>query len=258
MPDEPTWNLKDLLPNHKGEEFDALLDDIKSKVSVFEQKRSWLEPSISSEKFNSLLKELEQIDTILSRISAFGHLWFAEDSTNDDARAFVAKIEQISTELENKLLFFSLWWKDFDDGNSKRLMSTSGLNRYFLEHMRKLKTFVLSEKEEKIINLKDSTGSNTLSKVYDIISASLRFPLIVDGKRQQLTSSELKVHFTSPKANMREGAYKSLFKVYKKQRDVLGELYCSIVRDWHNESIKLRKYPSHISVRNKANDIPDE
>jgi len=191
------------------------------------------------------------------RIGAFGQLWFSEDTTNDDAKAFVAKVEQISTELENKLLFFSLWWKSLDDVNANRLMNTASINRYFLEHMRKLKFFTLSEPEERIINLKDTTGSNTVSKVYDIISASLRFPLIVDGKRQNLTVSELKVHFTSHKANLREGAYKSLFKVYKKQRDVLGELYCSIVRDWHNESMTLRKYPSPISVRNKANDIPD-
>lgn len=257
MPNEPTWNLKDLLPEHKGFEFDVLLNDVKEKVFSFEQKRSWLQPVISFEKFNSLLKELEQLDVILSRVGAFGHLWFSEDTTNDDSKAFVAKIEQISTELENKLLFFSLWWKSLDENNAQRLMRTSGINRYFLEHMRKLKVFTLSEHEEKIINLKDTTGSSTLSKVYDILSTALRFPLIVDGKRQNFTLSELKVHFTSSKANLREGAYKSLFKVYKKQRDVLGELYCSIVRDWHNESITLRKYPSHISVRNKANDIPD-
>ena len=257
MPNEPTWNLQDLLPEYKGVVFDKLIDDVKTKVVAVEQKRSLLAQSVTGEDFNSLLGELEQIDIILSRIGAFGQLWFSEDTTNDDAKAFVAKVEQISTELENKLLFFSLWWKSLDDVNANRLMNTASINRYFLEHMRKLKFFTLSEPEERIINLKDTTGSNTVSKVYDIISASLRFPLIVDGKRQNLTVSELKVHFTSHKANLREGAYKSLFKVYKKQRDVLGELYCSIVRDWHNESMTLRKYPSPISVRNKANDIPD-
>ena len=40
--------------------------------------------------------------------------------------------------------------------------------------------------------------------------------------------------------------------------DVLGEIYKMLVRDWRNEGLKLRKYASPISIRNIANDVPDE
>ena len=45
---------------------------------------------------------------------------------------------------------------------------------------------------------------------------------------------------------------------FELNRDVLGEIYKSLVNDWRNEGIKLRKYQSPISIRNVANDVPDE
>ena len=45
---------------------------------------------------------------------------------------------------------------------------------------------------------------------------------------------------------------------FEQNRDVLGEIYKSLVNDWRNEGIKLRKYASPISIRNIANDVPDE
>jgi oligoendopeptidase F len=39
---------------------------------------------------------------------------------------------------------------------------------------------------------------------------------------------------------------------------ILGQMYQTLVRDWHNENLSLRKYSSAIAARNLANDIPDE
>lgn len=255
---EQTWNLKDLLPENKGQDFDAIISGLRCKVEEFEKKRSVLNEQISVEAFNQLLNDLEAIDSILSKISAYGELWFAEDTSCEDAKAYLARAEQLSTEIANKTLFFSIWWKKASDSTAQRLIAGSGKNKYFLEHMRKLRAHSLDENEEKIINIKDETGAGALSKLYDIFTSSFKFPLKIDGKTKKLTVSELKVYFQGSDAKLRESAYKSLFKVYKKNRDVLGEIYCNIVRDWSNEGLKLRKYASPINVRNKANDFSDD
>jgi oligoendopeptidase F len=39
---------------------------------------------------------------------------------------------------------------------------------------------------------------------------------------------------------------------------ILGQMYQTLVRDWRNENVTLRKFSSPIAVRNLANDIPDE
>jgi len=39
---------------------------------------------------------------------------------------------------------------------------------------------------------------------------------------------------------------------------ILGQMYQTIVRDWYNEQIELRKFAHPIAARNLMNDIPDE
>ncbi len=52
--------------------------------------------------------------------------------------------------------------------------------------------------------------------------------------------------------------YQELYRVYGAERDVLAQVYANRVRDWHAEQVELRGHTSPITVRNVANDIPDD
>ena len=58
--------------------------------------------------------------------------------------------------------------------------------------------------------------------------------------------------------DLRARAYQELYRVYGNDAPILGQVYQTLVRDWSNENIQLRGFASPISVRNLANDIPDE
>ncbi len=252
------WNLKDLLPTHKGKEFDKIISDLKGKVEFFEKRRPSLKVDIPISDFNELIKDLEQIKEILSKLVAYGYLWFTENTNSQEARAYRSKIENLTTETENKLLFFSIWWKKLDESNAQRLMNGSGENKYSLEHERKLKDHLLEEDSEKVINLKSVTGIDAIIKLYDMIRSSFRFILKTDDEERELTESELKVYVRDPDPKIRQRAYESLLDVCEKHKEILGEIYFTIVRDWDNEHLTLRKYTLPIEVRNKANDIPNK
>jgi oligoendopeptidase F len=49
-----------------------------------------------------------------------------------------------------------------------------------------------------------------------------------------------------------------MFRVYEADAPILGQIYQSLVRDWRNENVNLRKFKSPIAVRNLVNDLPDE
>ncbi|KXK15080.1 MAG: putative M3 family peptidase [Chloroflexi bacterium OLB14] len=51
--------------------------------------------------------------------------------------------------MKTELYIFSLWWKEVDDENAKRLMANSGDYKYYLEAIRLYKPHTLSEPEEK-------------------------------------------------------------------------------------------------------------
>ncbi len=252
------WNLKDILPAHKGEEFERIASLLNDKVSAFENERKQLTKDMPSADFNAKIKALAEIKEILAKIEAYGHLWFTEDASSQEARAFLAKAEELSADIENRTLFFELWWRELDEKNAQRLLKESGKNLYFLEHIRKLKEYYLSEESEKLINLKSVTGINAVVKLYEIVTSSFRFTLEADGEKKELSQSELSVFVRDKRKEVREKAYESLLGVYSKHQDVLGEIYSTVIRDLWNEKVKLRKYTSPISIRNKANDIPDE
>ena len=52
--------------------------------------------------------------------------------------------------MQNRMMFFDLWWKYLDDENAKRLLEASGDYRYYLESLRLFKPHTLSEAEEKL------------------------------------------------------------------------------------------------------------
>ena len=53
-------------------------------------------------------------------------------------------------------------------------------------------------------------------------------------------------------------AYQELYRVYGQDGIILGQMYQTLVRDWHNENLDLRHFTSPMAVRNLANDIPDD
>ena len=252
------WNLKDLLKTHKGKDFDEILNKLKNDINKFESYRTQLNKNITREKFFEILKLSENIAEQESTIVAYSYLWFSTDTKNQEARAFMDNMNNTIAELDNKMIFFTLWFKELDDKNSKRLIQDSGDYKYHLERIRAFKPYTLSEAEEKVIILKDTTGTNALRSIYTLFTSSFKFPLKIKNKTEILNSSQLTSYVRSKNPKLREEAYKSLWKVYSEHTDVLGDIYKNIVMDWKNESINIRGYKTPISVRNLGNDISDK
>ena len=252
------WNLNDLYPAFDSPDLQAAFDNVEEQVQSFEGIRNKLKPDLDPEQFLTFVRASEATQRIVSKIYAFTGLSFAADTQDQTAQTYMARVQQFAAEMQNRILFFSLWWKELDDENAQRLMSASGDYRYYLEEMRHFKSFTLSELEEKIINLKDVTGAGALNTLYDAITNRYVFKLEVDGETKELTRGQLTAHIQGPDADLRARAYQELLRVFAADGSILGQMYQTHARDWHNENLTLRKFPSAISVRNLANDVPDQ
>ena len=252
------WNLDELFTGFDSPELNAAFDNVEEQVASFEGLRGKLKPDIDTETFLEAVRASEATSKIVNRIYAFAGLSFAEDTQNQQAQSLLGRVQQFVAEMQNRTLFFSLWWKDVDDANAERLMSASGDYRYYLEEMRHFKPHTLTEPEEKVVNLKDVTGSNALVNLYDAITNRYVFKLKVNGKVQELTRAQLQPYIQGPDPKLRAAAYQEMYRVYGEDGPVLGQMYQTRARDWHNENINMRKFKSAMSVRNLANDVPDE
>jgi len=255
---QQAWNLSALLPGVSGAEVENGLKEFETAVLEIEAMRPLLTPEISKDDFQKLLKLKEEISFVSRRLGSYGHLRFAGDTQDQEALAFMGKMEQILTDGSNRILFVNLWWKSLEDTDAEKLIELSGDLRYYLEQQRSFKDHTLKESEEQIVNLKDVNGISALNTIYDMITNKYQFDFEVDGEKKQLTRDELAGFVRHPSPDVREAAYKELYRVYKDDSQVLSQIYIHTVRDWNSENLKLRNFASPISVRNLSNDIPDD
>ena len=252
------WSLKDLFTDIKAPDLEDAFKQLEEQVTSFEKLRPQLKADLPVSNFLEIIKESDESARIANKLYSFAELAFAADTQNQSIQALLSRIQQFMAELENRTLFFSLWWKDLDETNAQRLMEASGDYRYYFEELRQFKPHTLSELEEQVVNLKNVTGSNALVTLYDAITNRYVFKLEVDGQIKELTRGELSVYVRSADPDLRAKAYQELYRVYGADGPILGQMYQTMVRDWHNENLILRKFASPIAARNLGNDIPDE
>lgn len=258
-----TWSLDDLFPAATGPDIEHAFAELEREVGRFEQVRDQLEPDIPVATLAGIIQHLEQINRLAYRLYAFAGLRFAADTQDQTAQTLLARVQQFMARLSNRTLFFSLWWKGLEDAEADCLLAridahTPAPVSYWLEEMRHFKPHTLSEPEEKIINLKNVTGMAALHTLYDAITNRYVFKVAVNGVEKEMTRGELMTLVRSPDPDLRARAYEEQFRIYGQDGPILGQMYQTLVRDWYNEQVELRRFASPIAARNLQNDIPDE
>jgi oligoendopeptidase F len=255
------WDLSELLPAPTEDLIKERLDNLEENVEIFEAARPKLSAQMDPDQLLAMVKHYETITEQFYLIGGYANLWFSENTQSPEALTFRNRIQRISTQIQNRMLFFSLWWKGLEDDEAEKLLPTAedaADYRHFLQEMRLFKPFTLDEKSEQIINIKDANGMDGLMTLYAMLTNRLEFKLTVNGEEKTITRGELSSYFYSPDPDLRAAAYQELYRVYGQEASILTQIYVNRVRDWHGENVELRGFASPIAVRNKLNDVPDE
>ncbi|MFH1916464.1 MAG: M3 family oligoendopeptidase [Nanoarchaeota archaeon] len=245
LPEKPgTWNLSSLSGPSQ--------ESIKRIARELEHSRKELN-NLSIPRFLKLLHTFEDLKSQSARLISYWHLRFSENSSDQEASAHLSKAQMFLAKIDNQLLFFSFWWKDLPEKDTKKYLNASGPYQYYLEQIRKTKPYTLSEKEEHVINILNTSGISALNTAYHVLTSQLSFPF----KGKKISQNELMVNFRDKSPQTRKEAYISLLTTYSQYKDVIGEVYRAIVNTWREENVTIRKYASPINVRNIYNDLPD-
>ena len=258
------WDLEDVLPRGAGRGMQERLAAVREKAARFEKLRSRV-GRFTAVDVASTLGLYEGIVNDLSRTSAYSYMRYSADTADQQAKAAMDTAEDLKAEVDNRVLFFRLWWTGLEDSKAQGLLPASPDYRYLLGLWRKLKPHTLDEKVEQAVNLKNVTGFSGWTHHYDKIASGFSFTVKVRGKvvkdaagkPKKMVVDEVARLFASPDPAMRTAAYRTLLRTYADNGDVLGEVYRTIVRDWRNENVKMRGYATAISPRDLENDVPD-
>lgn len=262
------WDLSELLPDAEEATIAARLETLTRAVETFEGCRGELETWAASEEAEArpdldlvpLMRQIENISEQMYVLGAYGSLWFSEDTQSAEALRYEGYMQQELTQLQNRVLFFDLWWKSLSDEQAASLLPDSDQfpdYAYALRSDRRFRPYTLDETSERIINTKDANGMSSLITIYSMLTNRLEFTMEVDGETRTLTREEMMPFVYSPEGSIREAAYRELFRVYEPENGILGQIYASRVRDWYSENVELRAYDAPIAVKNLSNNIPD-
>ncbi len=289
------WDLSELLPAPSEEVIARRFADLEADVAELERSRASLAPGsprITPQQLLAMVRRYEAISEQTSILTNYGSLWFNSDTGNQEAITFRNRVRQAVTAATNRTLFFTLWWKSLPDDEAQALLppvpglpplagtppepaadagaaaaapaAPTGAQaqraadyRHFLLELRRFSPYTLDEKSEQIINIKDDNGIGAVVTLYSMLTSRMEFTLEVDGDTTRLTRDALTSYAFSTQPELRAAAYRELYRVFGQDATILGQIYVNVVRDWHEEAVGLRGYPSAIAVRNTDNDIPD-
>jgi oligoendopeptidase F len=254
------WDLAELLPEPSEGIIGERLVVLEERVQAFVAQREQLNPELEPELLIDLMGQYEQLVEQIYKLAIYGSLWFSSDTQSSAALTYRNRIQQVMTDVQNRTLFFDLWWKALDEDEAAALLPGAEKfpdYRHYLQDLRRTKPYTLDEKSEQLINTKDANGIDAVMTLYSMLTNRLEFKIEVDGETKILTRDALMSYAQSRDPNLRAAAYQELYRVYGQDANILAQIYVNRVRDWYNEHVGLRNYGSPIAVRNVANDIPD-
>jgi oligoendopeptidase F len=255
------WDLSELLEEPTEEVISQRVKALEEDVQAFVARRDSLNPEMDPAELVDTMEAYVHLIEQTYSLGAYASLWFSADTQSSAALTFRNRMQQTLTNIQNRTLFFELWWKSLSDDEAAALLPPADkfpdIN-FYLRDVRRLKPYTLDEKSEQIINTKDANGMDALMTIFSMLTSRLEFTIEVDGEKKTLTRDQLMAYSHSPKPELRAAAYQELYRVYEKDANILAQIYANRVRDWFTENVELRGYKSPIAVRNVANDIPDE
>src|SRR3954453_2302859 len=177
--EQAAWNLGDLVEGRGAEGAETQLAEADRRAAAFAERYAGRIAELDGDGLTEAVRELAEISDLAGRAANYAHLDFAID-TGDPARgALVAKVTELATAIETKLLFFELEWAALDDERADELLAHPGLEfpRHHLRTARRYRPHLLTEPEEKIVAEKSLTARNAWGRLFEEQVASLQVAL---------------------------------------------------------------------------------
>lgn len=205
------------------------------------------------------LTEFESLQELLVKPQLYAYLLFAADSENDGNKKLSQRASEFGNQMSRELLFVDLEIMAIPDGRFASL-ATDGLlanYRYYMESVRKFRPHTLSEREEQLLKMKNMTGAEAFTRLFDELSSSFRYRMELDGEEQELAGEELLGLLHHPDAHVREQAFSLFLKRHEEHSIVFGTVLNNIALD-HGQELELRSYRHPMEPTNIGNNIPEE
>ncbi len=251
----PEWDLTDLYPSRTSSELEEDIQSSASKARAFSKRYKGKLSELDGSGLGLAISEYETLEEVMGRIMSFAYLVYAGDMSDPEIGKFFQTMQERINVISTDLLFFTLELNKIEDGQLKSLYSEASLKKYkpWLENVRALKPFQLSDEIETLLHEKDIAGRSAWVRLFDETMAGLRF----DMNGEKVASQQVLHLLSSSDPAERKAAAKSLGTVFGENVRLFSLITNTlakdkaIVDDW-------RKTDSPMSLRHISNQVEDE
>lgn len=250
------WDLSVYYDSPKDPRIDEDLAEIQTAVGQFVSDYRGKVGELVAEEIGEAYSRLEAIFDDFGRVASFASLNFTVYSTDPEWGAFIQKIQEYSSSMNQQLVFFGLEWNEVEDARAKELMADPVLRdyAYHLEVERLSKPYQLSEVEEKLLMEKSLTGNGAWNRFFSQIMGSLTAEW--DGENLPFEQVLSKIS-GNPDRDIRKKASDAVTKALKSRTMELTYIFNVLAADKASDD-RMRGYPSWITSRNLSNKASDE
>ncbi|QWV96261.1 M3 family oligoendopeptidase [Geomonas nitrogeniifigens] len=259
MSSDLNWDTTPLYPSPSAPELTKAFEDATTQVAEFRERYRGKVAGLSAAELLEALKSYEKLQEELAVPQLYSHLLFAADSESDLHKRLSQKSQEFGNAMGRELLFFDLEIIQMDEEPFQQLMQASLLDNYrhFLTVLRKFKKHTLSEREESLLTQKSLTGVQAFCRLFDEVSASLRYTLEMDGETREMTGEELLSLLHHPDAELRERAFGTFLKKHEEHSILYSAVFNNVALD-HSQEMELRNYSHPMEPTNLGNEIPNK
>ncbi len=249
------WDLSDLYDSIEDKELKKDREKVLEMADAFSQKYKGKLGDLEAFEFYEALQQYEAIIEIIGKIGSYANLIWSTDTSKPEYGKLKQQASELSSEVNQKLVFFDVEWLKMDDKKAEALIESEELvhYRHYLESSRRYKEHILSEKEEQILSAKSVTGRSAWVRFFDETIGASRFEL--DG--EEMTEQEVLSKLHEPDRELRKRAHASLTNKFKELSRTFTFVFNTLAADKQTND-RLRDYESWISSRNLSNEIDDK
>jgi oligoendopeptidase F len=248
---EVAWDLEPLVDGEGPEGVDRQLAEADRRASAFAERYAGKVSELDGPGLEEAMRELAGLAELVGKAGSYAHLRFSTDTADPERGALVAKVTELGTAIETKLVFFELEWAAVDDARADKVLEHPGLEfaRHHLRNARRYRPHLLTEPEEKILAEKGQTGSSAWARLFSEHMAQVK----VDDQPLEVTLSKL-MH---PDREVRRTAAEAVTAALEPGLRTRAYIVNTLALDKAVDD-RLRHYPSWLSARNLANEASDE
>lgn len=257
VPEQLTWDLTKIFKN--DEEFDKKYSELSNELSEVSALKGSLKNG--SQAFLKALELILDIERRLEVLYVYAHLKNDQDTADTTYQALMARARTLVSKASEAVSWFEPEVLSLSDEQvAAYLEEEKGLSvyRHYLENILSNRAHVLSEKEEALLAGAGEILSASSTTFNVLNNADLQFPVIdgENGEKIQLSHGVYGQLMESVDRDVREEAFKGLYKVYQQFKNTFASTLSSHVK-LHNFSAKTRNFHSAREAALNANHIPE-